>query len=51
MKVPYMAVLGKREAEAGQVALRKRDGAQVVMPVEEFVAFVAQKAKSRDAEL
>lgn len=51
MKVPYMAVLGKREVEAGTVALRKRDGAQVVMPVEEFVALVLEKIKTRDPEL
>ena len=51
MKVPYMAVLGKREVEGGAVALRKRDGSQVVLPVEEFVDLVAEKAKSRSAEL
>ncbi|RPJ46158.1 MAG: threonine--tRNA ligase, partial [Chloroflexi bacterium] len=51
MKVPYMAVLGKREVEANSVALRKRDGSQVVLPVEEFVRFVAEKVKTRASEL
>ncbi len=51
MKVPYMAVLGKREVEANSVALRKRDGTQAVLPVEEFVALVAEKAKTRSSEL
>ncbi len=51
MKVPYMAVLGKREVESNAVALRKRDGSQAVLPVEEFVALVAEKIKTRDAEL
>jgi threonyl-tRNA synthetase len=51
MKVPYMAVLGKREVESNAVALRKRDGSQVVLPVEEFVDLVVQKSKTRDSEL
>ncbi|UCD25181.1 MAG: threonine--tRNA ligase, partial [Gemmatimonadota bacterium] len=38
MKVPYMAVIGKREVEQGTVALRVRGAGkkQTVMPVEEF---------------
>src|SRR5204862_6132745 len=38
-KVPYMAVVGQREAEAGTVAVRVRGGGnkQVVQPVDEFV--------------
>jgi threonyl-tRNA synthetase len=51
MKVPYMAVLGKREAAEKSVALRKRDGSQAVMDVNAFVKLVQDKAKSRDAEL
>lgn len=51
MKVPYMAVLGKREVAENSVALRKRDGSQVVLGVAEFVKLVQEKAKSRDAEL
>jgi threonyl-tRNA synthetase len=51
MKVPYMAVLGKREVEGGQVALRKRDGSQATLSVEEFVALVQEKIRSRAADL
>lgn len=51
MKVPYMVVLGKREVADGTIALRKRDGSQVGLPVDEFVNMVAQKAKTRDSEL
>ncbi len=38
-KIPYLLVLGKREAEAGQVALRRR-GAQdsQVMPLADFIS-------------
>ncbi len=51
MKVPYMLVIGEREAEAGAVALRKRDGSQQVLPVEEFVAMVGERIRTRSAEL
>lgn len=51
MKVPYMVVLGKREVEQGAVALRKRDGSQVVLPTGEFVELVKQKIATRDSEL
>ena len=39
-KVPYMAVVGQREAEAGTVAVRVRGAGnkQEVMPVEAFLA-------------
>ena len=38
-KVPYLAVVGGREAEAGTVAVRKRGATekQVVLPIEAFV--------------
>jgi threonyl-tRNA synthetase len=37
-KVPYMLVVGDREAEAGAVAVRQRDGGDLgAMPVDEFV--------------
>jgi threonyl-tRNA synthetase len=51
LKVPYMAVLGKREVAENSVALRKRDGTQVVLLVDDFVALVLSKAKNRDTEL
>ncbi len=48
-KVPYLAVIGNREAEAGTVAVRKRgaEKKQIVMPVNEFVEQVAGEDRSR----
>jgi threonyl-tRNA synthetase len=48
-KVPYMAVVGQREAEAGTVAVRTRGkGAkQEILPVEEFASRVAGESVRR----
>ncbi|MGH7530107.1 MAG: threonine--tRNA ligase [Gemmatimonadales bacterium] len=48
-KVPYMAVVGQREAQAGTVAVRLRGAGnkQVVMPVGEFVAKLKEEVSSR----
>jgi threonyl-tRNA synthetase len=48
-KVPYMAVVGQREADGGTVALRIRGAGrkQEIVPVTEFVARVAQEAETR----
>ena len=44
MKVPYMLVVGDREAEAGAVAVRLRDGEDLgAMPVPDFQARLAQE--------
>jgi threonyl-tRNA synthetase len=52
-KVPYMAVVGQREAEAGTVAVRIRGAGnkQAVMPVDEFAAGLDVKIRSRSLEL
>ena len=48
-KVPYMLVVGKREAEEGTVALRTLGGKdQRVMPLDEAVAMLADEAKAPD---
>jgi len=49
MKVPYMAVVGKREAEAGTVAVRTRGAGrkQDVIPVAEFIARVTGEIRDR----
>ena len=39
-KVPYMLVLGDKEMEAGQVAVRRRDGEQSVVSADEFISTV-----------
>ena len=49
MKVPYMAVVGKREAEAGTLAVRARGAGkkQDIVPVAEFIEKVRSEALSR----
>lgn len=47
LKTPYMLVVGKREAEAGTVALRTRAGKQMVMALEEAVQKLAHESESR----
>ena len=49
MKVPYMAVVGKREAEGGTVAVRARGAGkkQEIVPVGEFVERVRRESDSR----
>jgi len=49
MKIPYMAVCGKREAELGQVAIRVRGEGkkQDVIGVDEFVARVTAEVRTR----
>jgi threonyl-tRNA synthetase len=47
-KVPYMLVLGKREAEAGKVALRKHGkGDQGAILLEDFIAQATAEARER----
>jgi threonyl-tRNA synthetase len=48
-KVPYMAVIGKREADAGTVALRTRGAGkkQDVIPVDAFVARIQEEIRTR----
>ena len=44
LKVPYMLVLGDREMEEGQVALRRRSGESLpAMSVEEFIALALRE--------
>ena len=49
-KVPYMMILGDKEAESGNVSVRARDGSQSTMALDEFIACCKQKIadKSRD---
>src|SRR6266571_1253898 len=48
-KIPYMAVVGQREAEARSVAVRGRGAGnkQVVMPITEFVEKLKQEVHTR----
>jgi threonyl-tRNA synthetase len=49
MKVPYMAVLGKREAEQGTIALRMRGAGQKqeIVPALEFIDRVTLEISNR----
>src|SRR6185312_3091257 len=53
MKVPYMAVVGKREAEAGTVAVRVRGAGkkQEIIPVADFIDRVKREAQTRSLNL
>lgn len=52
MKVPYMLIVGEREAEAGTVSLRKRDGSrQNGLSLTAFEVLVQGKIVSRAADL
>src|SRR6059036_1593917 len=48
-KVPYMGVVGQREAEAGTVAVRARGegNKQVVLPLDEFLTKILEEVRTR----
>ena len=47
-KVPYMLVLGEKEAQSGTVTVRKRTGGdQAVLPVDELLAVVREQIRTR----
>jgi threonyl-tRNA synthetase len=47
-KIPYMLVVGDREAEAGQVNLRRRDGEKPgAMSVEDFIRLAREAVEER----
>ena len=49
MKVPYLAVVGQREAEAGTVAVRARGAGkkQEILPLDDFVRRLAEEVRTR----
>jgi threonyl-tRNA synthetase len=47
-RVPYMLVVGDKEMEAGEIALRTRTGEDLgKMSVEDFIAKITAEVKSR----
>jgi len=51
-KIPYMLVVGQREADEGTVSIRLRDGKQLeAKKVEDFAAYALEKVESRSLEL
>ena len=48
-RVPYMLVLGAKEAESGTVSVRNRDtGDTEEMSLDAFMSFISEKIKNRD---
>jgi threonyl-tRNA synthetase len=51
-RIPYMLIVGEREAGEDTVSIRLRDGRQMpAMKIAEFAAYAAGKIESRDSEL
>ncbi|MBQ6757208.1 MAG: threonine--tRNA ligase [Oscillospiraceae bacterium] len=50
-KVPYMLVIGDKEAENGEVSVRNRAGKTVNMPKDEFIAKLMDEVKTKSRTL
>ena len=51
-KIPYMLVVGQREADEGAVSIRLRDGRQLAaMKAADFAAYIQEKVNARSLEL
>ncbi|MBQ4381984.1 MAG: threonine--tRNA ligase, partial [Oscillospiraceae bacterium] len=50
-KVPYMLVIGDKEAESGSVSVRTREGKTADMPAEEFIGSLKKEIDCRSREL
>jgi threonyl-tRNA synthetase len=51
-KIPYMLIVGQREADEGTVSIRLRDGRQLSpMKIAEFADYAVKKMETRDLEL
>ena len=51
-KIPYMLVVGQKEADEGAVSIRLRDGRQLpAMKTEDFISYITEKINSRSLEL
>ena len=51
-KIPYMLVVGQKEADEGTVAVRLRDGRQLApMKIADFAFYIEEKVKTHSLEL
>lgn len=50
-KTPYMIVVGDKEMESGNLAIRKRSGENINLSADDFVAYVLEKISSKSLEL
>lgn len=46
-RVPYMLVLGAKEAEAGNISVRDRKGETTTMELDAFIAKVTAEIRNR----
>ena len=46
-KIPYMLILGDKEAESGTVAVRSRGGDEGVMALDDFIARVNEEVRTK----
>jgi threonyl-tRNA synthetase len=46
-KVPYMLVIGDKEAQDGSLSIRTRTGEQLTMSVEEFLAKIQKEVDDK----
>ena len=50
-KIPYMLIVGDKEAESGTVAVRSRkDGDRGTMPAADFIAMVSEQTRTRSLD-
>ena len=50
-KIPFMLVIGDKEAEDGTVAVRRRDGTSTeTMPYEQFIEMIVKQNRDKSAE-
>jgi threonyl-tRNA synthetase len=50
-KIPYMLVIGDKEAEDGTVAVRRRDGTTTeTMPYEQFIDMIVKQNRDKSAD-
>ena len=50
-RIPYLLVVGEREAEAGTVSVRRRSGDQEVLPLEQFLENIQGEIERRETGL
>ena len=46
LKVPYLLIVGEKEASENSVAVRIRGGEQKVMPIQDFIKYIEEKVTS-----
>jgi threonyl-tRNA synthetase len=51
-KIPYMIIVGEKEASSNTVTLRKRDSKDLIsQPIEEFISYLNKKIQNKSLEL